>query len=113
MKAIVQNNYGSPDVLALQEVSRPAIKDGEVLVRVYASSVNAGDYFSMKGSPWLARFSVGFPKPKNYRLGWAVAGRIEAVGQTVTQIQPGDEVFGTCSHAFAEYARSATARFRW
>jgi NADPH:quinone reductase-like Zn-dependent oxidoreductase len=103
MKAIVQNDYGSPDVLAFQEISRPVMQDGEVLVRVHASSVNAGDYFSMKGSPWLARFSVGFPKPKNYVLGWDVAGRIEAVGQAVTNFQVGDEVFGACSHAFAEY----------
>lgn len=111
MKAIVQNNYGSPDVLALQEVSRPALKDDEVLVRVYASSVNAGDYFSMTGSPWLARFSVGFPKPKNYVLGWDVAGRVEAVGKAVTQFQPGDEVFGACSHAFAEYVSATADRF--
>jgi NADPH:quinone reductase-like Zn-dependent oxidoreductase len=108
MKAIVQNDYGSPDVLAFQEVSRPMVQDDEVLVHVYASSVNAGDYFSMTGSPWLARFSVGFPRPKNYILGWDVAGRVEAVGKTVTQFQVGDEVYGACSHAFAEYVSAAT-----
>lgn len=111
MKAIVQNDYGAPDVLAFQEVSRPVVKDDEVLVHVYASSVNAGDYFSMKGLPWLARFSVGFPKPKNYILGWDVAGRVEAVGKNVTNLRPGDEVFGACNHAFAEYVTAAADRF--
>lgn len=103
MKAVVQNSYGSPDVLALKELSRPEVKDDEVLVRVHAASINAGDYFSMKGSPWLARFTVGFPKPKDYILGWDMAGRVEAVGKAVTQFQSGDEVYGACSHAFAEY----------
>lgn len=103
MKAIVQNGYGSPDVLALKEVARPAIKDDQVLVRVQAVSINAGDYFTMRGSPWLVRFSVGFPKPKDTILGWDMAGRVEAVGRAVTQFQPGDAVFGAVSHAFAEY----------
>ena len=108
MKAIVQNNYGSPDVLALKEVAKPAIKDNEVLVRVHAASINAGDYFSMRGSPWLVRFSVGFPKPKDYILGWDVAGRVEAVGSAVTQFRPGDEVFAAVNHAFAEYVSAAS-----
>lgn len=109
MQAIVQNGYGSPDVLALKEVARPAIKDDQVLVRVHAVSINAGDYFSMKGSPWLVRFSVGFPRPKDYILGWDMAGRVEAVGSAVTEFQPGDEVYGACNHAFAEYARFAAS----
>jgi NADPH:quinone reductase-like Zn-dependent oxidoreductase len=104
MKAIVQNNYGSPDVLELKEVEKPVVLENEVLVQVIAAGMNAGDYFSMRGSPWLARFSVGFPKPKNYILGWDAAGRVEAVGTKVTRFQQGDEVFGLCSHSFAEYA---------
>ena len=104
MKAIVQNAYGSPDVLKLKEVEVPAIKENEVLVRVQAAALNAGDYFSMKGSPWLIRFTVGFPNPKDYILGWDMAGSVEAVGIQVTRFQPGDEVFASCSTTLAEYA---------
>ena len=103
MKAIVLNNYGSPDVLELKEIDKPVVKETEVLVSVCAAAVNAGDIFSMRGSPWLARFSVGFPKPKDYVLGWDIAGRVEAVGNRVTLFRPGDVVFATCSGAFAEY----------
>ena len=103
MKAIVQNDYGSPNVLKLKEVDKPVIKENDVLVRVYAAALNAGDYFSMRGSPWLARFTVGFPKPKNYILGWDMAGRVQAVGKKVTRFQSGDEVFASCSSTLAEY----------
>ncbi len=111
MKAIVQNSYGSPDVLELREVDKPAIKDDGILVRVHAASINAGDYFSIKGSPWLVRLSVGFPTPKNYILGWDLAGRIEAVGKNVERFQPGDQAFGACSHAFAEYVSVDADKF--
>ena len=104
MKAIVQNGYGSAEVLTLAEVDKPAVEDGEVLVRVRATSINAGDYFSMRGRPWLIRFSVGFPRPKNYILGWDAAGTVEEVGNGVTRLRPGDEVFGAAAAAFAEYA---------
>ncbi len=98
------NAYGGPDVLELQEVDKPAITENDVLVAVHAASLNAGDYFSMRGSPWLARFHVGFPKPKDYILGWDVAGHVEAVGKNVTRFQPGDRVFASCDGALAEYA---------
>lgn len=111
MQAIVQNKYGSPDVLRIKEVDRPAIQNDEVLVRVHAASVNAGDYFSMRGNPWLVRFIVGFPRPKDYILGWDIAGQVEAVGSAVTQFRPGDEVYGAVSHAFAEYVAAGTDRF--
>jgi len=107
MKAIVQNDYGSPNVLKLKDVDKPEIKENGVLVRVHATALNAGDYFSMMGTPWLVRFTVGFPKPKNYILGWDVAGQVEAVGKQVEQYKPGDEVFGACSSAFAEYVSAA------
>jgi NADPH:quinone reductase-like Zn-dependent oxidoreductase len=107
MRAIVQNAYGSPDVLHLKEVANPLPKENEVLVRVHAAALNAGDVFSMRGRPWLARFSVGFPKPKDYILGWDMAGRVEAVGEQVTRFQPGDEVFASCSHTLAEYVSLA------
>jgi NADPH:quinone reductase-like Zn-dependent oxidoreductase len=103
MKAIVQNAYGSPDVLTLKEVEAPTIKENEVLVRVHAAALNAGDYFSLRGSPWLVRFTVGFPKPKDYILGWDMAGRVVAVGDQVTQFRPGEEVFATCNATLAEY----------
>ena len=104
MKAIVQNDYGSPDALSLKEIDKPEVGEHDVLIRVHAASLNAGDYFTMKGSPWLVRTSVGFPKPKDYVLGWDVAGCVEAVGSAVTNFQPGDEVYCACSGAFAEYA---------
>jgi NADPH:quinone reductase-like Zn-dependent oxidoreductase len=110
MKAIVQNGYGSPDVLTLKEVAKPAIKDDQVLVRVHANCINAGDYFTMRGSPWLVRTSVGFPRPKDYILGWDMAGRVEAVGSAVTQFQPGDAVYGAVNGAFAEYVVAAAGR---
>ena len=107
MKAIVQNAYGSPDVLELREIERPAVKDTEVLIRVHAASINAGDCFSLRGSPWLIRASVGFPKPKGHVLGWDASGRVEAVGDRVTSFRPGDDVFGACRHAFAEYVSAS------
>jgi NADPH:quinone reductase-like Zn-dependent oxidoreductase len=111
MKAIVQNEYGSPDVLKLKEVDKPVVKENDVLVSVHAAALNAGDYFSMRGSPWLARFTVGFPKPKNYILGWDVAGHVEAVGKNVKRFQPGDEVFAECNGTLAEYACAAEDKF--
>jgi len=88
----------------LKEVDKPEVKENDVLVRVVAASINAGDIFSVKGSPWLARFSVGFPKPKDYILGWDAAGYVEAVGEQVTQFKAGNEVYILCSGAFAEFA---------
>ena len=111
MKAIVQNEYGSPDVLELKEIDKPVVKDDDVLVGVHAAGLNAGDYFSMRGSPWLARFTVGFPKPKDHILGWDVAGHVEAVGKNVTRFQPGDKVFASCDGALAEYACAPEGKF--
>lgn len=108
MKAIVLTEYGSPDVLQLKEVADPALKENEVLVRVHAAALNAGDVFSMRGSPWLVRFSVGFPKPKDYIPGWDMAGRVEAVGEQVARFRPGDEVFAACQHTLAEYVSVAS-----
>jgi NADPH:quinone reductase-like Zn-dependent oxidoreductase len=107
MKAIVINAYGSPDVLELKEVAAPTIKDNEVLVRVHAASLNAGDVFSLRGSPWLIRLSVGLNKPKNYILGWDMAGCVEAVGSQVARFKPGDEVFASCNGSLAEYVHVA------
>jgi NADPH:quinone reductase-like Zn-dependent oxidoreductase len=107
MKAIMINAYGTPDVLELKEVAAPAIKEDEVLVRVHAASLNAGDLFALRGSPWLIRLSAGLPRPKNYILGWDMAGRVEAVGSQVTRFKPGDEVFASCNGSLAEYVHVA------
>jgi len=107
MKAIVINAYGSPDAIEIKEVAAPTIKDNEVLVRVHAASLNAGDVFALRGSPWLIRLSVGLRRPKDYILGWDMAGRVEAVGSQVTRFKPGDEVFGSCSGSLAEYVHTA------
>ncbi len=105
MKAIVYRKYGSPDVLELQEIEKPAVTDGEVLVRVHAASVNPLDWHFLRGTPLVVRIMAGLLKPKDKVLGVDVAGTIEAVGENVKQFQPGDEVFGTSTHsgAFAEY----------
>ena len=110
MKAIVQNDYGSPDALKLAEVAQPAMKANQVLVRVKAVSINAGDIFAMRGDPWLIRLTAGFPKPKNYILGWDMAGVVEAAGSSVTQFSPGDEVYAACSSALAEYVSVVEAK---
>ena len=107
MKAIVNTHYGSPDVLQLKEVEKPAPSDHEVLVKVLAASAAAGDWHLLRAQPFLVRFTYGLLKPKHTILGAAFAGRVEAVGRNVTQFQPGDEVFGDVSEcgfgAFAEY----------
>ncbi len=108
MKAIVCAKYGSPDdVLELQEIDKPADKDDQVLVRVHAASVHIGDYYGMRGVPYIMRPVYGVPRPRVRVPGTDIAGRVEAVGKEVTQFQPGDEVFGWCRGAFAEYASAS------
>ncbi|HCT75881.1 MAG TPA: NAD(P)-dependent alcohol dehydrogenase [Micromonosporaceae bacterium] len=103
MKAIVQDRYGSPDVLELREVDKPVPTDNEVLVRVHAAAVNARDWHVMRGDPYLARMVLGFSGPKMKIRGTDFAGRVEAVGRAVKRFRPGDEVFGEVDGAFAEY----------
>jgi NADPH:quinone reductase-like Zn-dependent oxidoreductase len=103
MKAIVQNDYGSPDVFELKDIDKPVIKDDDVLVRVHAAALHAGDYFTMRGVPYPVRLLAGWPKPKNYVPGYDVAGYVEAASKNVKRFQPGDEVFGACDHSCAEY----------
>ena len=111
MQAITQDTYGSHDVLKLGDVDKPEIGDGEVLVRVHAASVHVGDWILMTGSPFVMRFATGLRKPKNRVPGTDVAGTVEAVGNNVTSLRPGDEVFGWCAGAFAEYARASEDQF--
>lgn len=111
MKAVVQNGYGGSEALKIKEVEKPKIKKNGILVRVMAASVNAGDLFTVKGSPWLIRFSAGFPKPKDFIPGWDVAGLVEDVGTDASLFKPGDEVFGSTSHAFAEFVSDDQCNF--
>ena len=104
MQAIVQDEYGSADVLAPQDIDRPQIGDDEVLVRVQAASVHIGDWVLMTGVPYVMRLGTGLRKPKNRVPGTDIAGTVEAVGAAVQSLRPGDEVFGWCTGAFAEYA---------
>jgi NADPH:quinone reductase-like Zn-dependent oxidoreductase len=95
MKAIVQNRYGSPDVLELREIDRPNVKDDEVLVRVRASSVHADVWHAMRGVPLVLRFmGSGVRRPKHRVPGTDLAGHVESVGRNVRRFRPGDEVFG-------------------
>jgi NADPH:quinone reductase-like Zn-dependent oxidoreductase len=103
MKAILQEKYGPPDVLELKEVETPVPASDEVLVRVRAAAVNIGDYFVMKGEPRMMRATFGLGKPRN-PVGSDIAGVVEAAGEQVTRFEQGDEVFGWCKAAFAEYA---------
>jgi NADPH:quinone reductase-like Zn-dependent oxidoreductase len=103
MKAIVQDRYGSPDVLRFEEIDQPAPADNEVLVRIHAASVNARDWHLMRGDPYLARMSLGLRTPKLKNRGSDFAGTVAAVGSKVARFQVGDEVFGDVDGAFAEY----------
>src|SRR2546421_12582523 len=110
MKAIVYHKYGSPDVLQCEEIEKPTPGDDEVLIKVRAASVNPVDRL-FRGRPYLVRIKIGLSKPKDIRLGRDVSGVVEAVGTNVTQFKPGDEVFGTCSGALAEYACASEPAF--
>lgn len=104
MKAIVYRDYGPPEVLKCEEMERPTAGDNEILIKVRAASVNPLDWHFMRGMPYFLRLMTGLRQPKDKRLGVDVAGRVEAVGKNVTQFKAGDEVFGTCRGALAEYA---------
>jgi NADPH:quinone reductase-like Zn-dependent oxidoreductase len=105
MKAVIQEKYGSPDVLELADIDKPVVKDDEVLVRVRATAANPADWHYMRGLPYVMRPQAGLSKPKNTVLGRDVAGQVEAVGKDVTRFRPGEEVFANVeTGGFAEYA---------
>jgi NADPH:quinone reductase-like Zn-dependent oxidoreductase len=105
VKAIVNSKYGSPDDLKLVEIDKPALADDGVIVRVRAASVNPYDWHFMRGLPYIARPMLGLRGPKKTVPGADAAGQVEAVGKNVTQLRPGDEVFGVGrSGSLAEYA---------
>jgi NADPH:quinone reductase-like Zn-dependent oxidoreductase len=107
MKAVVQDRYGSPDVLKIDDVAQPVAADGEVVVQVRAASVNARDWHLMRGDPYVARLmdssQLGLRGPRIAIRGTDFAGRVEAIGPGVTRFRPGDEVFGEGDGAFAEF----------
>lgn len=111
MKAMVQERFGPPDTLRLVELTKPEIGSGDVLLAVHAAAVNPYDWHMLRGDPRIARLmgGVGLTKPKARIAGVDVAGRVEAVGAEVRDLKPGDEVFGRCRGAFAEFAAADAA----
>ena len=111
MRAIFQDRYGTAAVLEARDIDKPEIGADDVLVRVRAASVHVGDYILMTGSPFVMRMASGLRKPKNPVPGTDVAGTVEAVGKDVQSLRPGDEVFGWCTGAFAEYVSASEGQF--
>jgi NADPH:quinone reductase-like Zn-dependent oxidoreductase len=111
MKAVVYKKYGSPDVLELKEVEKPAPRDNEVLIRVHAASINSWDWDMLTGRPLEYRLFFGLLKSKYRILGCDIAGRIEAVGRDIKQFHPGDDVFGDlCEGSWGGFAEYVCAR---
>lgn len=104
MKAFVYRRYGAPDVLNCEVIEKPNAQENEVLIKVRAAALNPLDWRLMRGQPYFLRIGMGLLKPKEPRAGRDVAGEVEAVGRKVTLFKPGDEVFGVCVGALAEYA---------
>ena len=105
MKAVVQDAYGSADVLEFADIDKPVVGDNDVLMRVQAASLHIGDWHVMTGLPYLLRvIGFGLRAPHIRVRGVDVAGTVESVGRSVSEFRPGDAVFGTCEGAFAEYA---------
>jgi NADPH:quinone reductase-like Zn-dependent oxidoreductase len=111
MKAIVQTHYGTEETLELQDIDKPTVGDGQVLVRVHAASIHVGDRILMVGQPYFLRLATGPRKPNNRVPGTDVAGTVEGVGTNVTRLRVGDEVFGWCTGAFAEYVVAGEDHF--
>ena len=104
MKAAVHERFGAPEnVVEIREVEKPEPADDEVLVRVRATSANIAEWYAVTGRPWIARPTMGLRRPKDIRIGVDYAGIVDSVGNDVTEFQPGDEVFGGRSGAYAEY----------
>lgn len=112
VKAVIQDRYGPPrEVLNLREIDKPVIKKNhEVLLRVHTAAVHAGDWLLMSGQPPILRLMFGLRKPRKSIPGFDVAGYVEEVGSNVTELQPGDEVFGTCTGSCAEYVVTSVDR---
>src|SRR5690349_2134885 len=110
MTAIVQDRYGSADVLQLREIERPRPGTDEVIVRVHAAGVDFGVWHLMAGVPYAVRLATGLRRPRNPVRGLELAGVVEEVGAKVTAFAPGDPVFGVGNGSFAEYARASASK---
>ncbi len=108
MRAIVHDSYGPPELLRLRDVPKPRVDADRALVRVRAASVNAVDWRRVRGSPFVVRVDSGLWRPRTGLVGVDVAGEVEAVGGDVTDLRPGDEVYGVRNGAFAEYVSGRT-----
>lgn len=104
MKAILQDQYGPPEVLRLEDVAVPTIEDDQILIKVHAASINPADLYLMTGKPWIVKAQNGFRRPKNPVQGSDGSGVVEAVGAAVNEFSPGDAVWGSFKGAYAEYA---------
>ena len=111
MRAVVNDRYGPSEGLRLAEVPRPVVGDDGVLVRVSAASINPFDWHLMRGSPLIVRLLTGVRRPGEPFLGVDVAGTVEAVGASVREFRPGDDVLGSCSATFAEYVAASEQSF--
>lgn len=110
MRAAVYSGYGSADVVQIRDIEKPVPKDDEVLIKVRAASINPIDWRFLGGKPYSARILLGMRKPRRAGIGRDIAGQVEAVGRNVTGFKPGDEVFGTCRGAIAEYGCAAESK---
>jgi len=111
MKAILQTKYGPPEALQLKEIEKPTPTENQVLVKVHAASANALEWRGFTMSPLILRLMGGLRKPRDPKMGVDVAGTIEAVGGSVTEFKPGDEVFGVTPGSFAEYVCNGESKF--
>jgi NADPH:quinone reductase-like Zn-dependent oxidoreductase len=103
MRAVMNRCYGVPQGLKVENIAKPTPGEGRVLIKVHASSVNPAEWFGVSGQPYMIRLSNGIGAPNGSRVGYDVAGIVEAVGPNVTRFKPGDEVFGGVGGALAEY----------